>query len=201
MNPLTVASRPPSAVNGALYPWFLLVFSHIYIQTLSRPRICDVLSRSIGRRLTAVKKKSTTKKKVATKKAPVKKKTAARKTATPKAAAPKAAAANTKPIANKQTKTQIIAAISEETGLNKKEVGAVFASLGNLVQRHMKKRGSGEFTIPETGVKVRRQRKPATKSRKMVSPFTGEPITVKAKPARNVVKVTALKALKESVTK
>jgi nucleoid DNA-binding protein len=148
----------------------------------------------------AVKKKSTSKKKAATRKAPVKK-TAARKSAAPKAAAKKAPAVNAKAIADKQTKTQIITTISEETGLNKKEVSAVFASLGNLVQRHMKKRGSGEFTIPETGVKIRRQRKPATKSRKMVSPFTGETITVKAKPARNVVKVTALKALKESVTK
>ena len=143
----------------------------------------------------AVKKKSTSKKKAVTKKASVK------KTAAPKAAAKKAPVANAKAIADKQTKTQIINSISEETGLNKKEVGAVFASLGNLVQRHMKKRGSGEFTIPETGVKIRRQRKPATKARKMVSPFTGETITVKAKPARNVVKVTALKALKESVTK
>jgi hypothetical protein len=35
----------------------------------------------------------------------------------------------------------------------------------------------------------------------MISPFTGEEITVKAKPARNVVKVNALKALKESVAK
>ncbi|HIB83593.1 MAG TPA: integration host factor, partial [Chromatiaceae bacterium] len=35
--------------------------------------------------------------------------------------------------------------------------------------------------------------------RKAVNPFTGEPMTVKAKPARNVVKVSALKALKESV--
>lgn len=135
------------------------------------------------------------------KKTPAKKKTAAK--AAPKKAAPKTAAAKpaVKAIPTKQTKTQIITAISEETGLAKKDVSAVFASLSNLVEGHMKKRGSGEFTIPDTGVKVRRVKKPATKARKMVSPFTGEEITVKAKPARNTIKVTALKSLKDSVNK
>ncbi len=135
-------------------------------------------------------KKSTPKKKAVTKKAPAKK------------AAPKAAAAKTpaiKPIATKQTKTQVISAIAEQTGLSKKDVGAVFGALSGLVQAHMGKRGSGEFTIPEVGVKVRRIKKPATKARKMISPFTGEEITVKAKPARNTVKVSALKGLKEAV--
>lgn len=135
----------------------------------------------------AVKKKTTAKKKTTTKKA------AAKKTAP---AAPKV-----KAIPEKQTKTQIVSQIAEETGLSKKDVNAVFQSLGQIVEGHMKKRGSGEITIPETGVKVRRQRKPATKSRKGVNPFTGEPMTIKAKPARNTVKVTALKALKETVNK
>lgn len=135
----------------------------------------------------AVKKKTTAKKKTTTKKA------AAKKSAP---AAPKV-----KAIPEKQTKTQIVSQIAEETGLSKKDVNAVFQSLGQIVEGHMKKRGSGEITIPETGVKVRRQRKPATKSRKGVNPFTGEPMTIKAKPARNTVKVTALKALKETVNK
>jgi len=135
-----------------------------------------------------------------------KKKAAAKKPAAKKAvakkAAPKAAAAPAlKPIADKQTKTQIIASISEQTGLSKKEVSGVFGALAGLVDCHMRKKGSGEFTIPEVGVKIRRISKPATKARKMISPFTGEEITVKAKPARNVVKVNALKALKESVAK
>lgn len=144
----------------------------------------------------AAKKKTTAKKKTAAKAAP--------KKAAPKKAAPKkstAAAATAKPIATKQTKTQIINAISEDTGLSKKDVSAVFGSLSKLIEGHMKKRGSGEFTIPDSGVKIRRVKKPATKARKMVSPFTGEEITVKAKPARNVIKVTPLKSLKESVNK
>jgi nucleoid DNA-binding protein len=137
------------------------------------------------------------------KKAAKKPAAAAKKTA-PKAAAVKKAAPvamKTNAIGEKQTKSQIVTAISEETGLSRKDVSGVFASLGNLVQRHMKKKGSGEFSIPEVGVKIRRVRKPATKARKMISPFTGEEITVKAKPAREVVKVNALKSLKESASK
>lgn len=132
------------------------------------------------------------KKKTAAKKAPVKK-------APAKKAAPAKAAAAPKAITTKQTKTQIITAIADSTGLSKKDVGAVFSSLGGLIKGHMAKRGSGEFSIPEAGVKIRRVRKPATKARKMISPFTGEEITVKAKPARNTVKATPLKSLKDSV--
>ena len=130
------------------------------------------------------------------------KKTTARKAAPKrKAAAKKAAApAKLKSITTKQTKTQIIQAIAEETDLTRKQVAEVFGSLGNLIQRHMQKRGSGEFTIPETGVKVRRVRKPARKARMGRNPATGETIKIAAKPASTVVKVTALKALKETVS-
>ena len=41
--------------------------------------------------------------------------------------------------------------------------------------------------------------KPATKAKKGINPFTGEPTMFKAKPARNMVKITALKKLKEMV--
>ena len=49
------------------------------------------------------------------------------------------------------------------------------------------------------GIKVRKAIKPATKSRKGRNPFTGEEITISAKPKRTTAKVTALKALKELV--
>jgi len=150
----------------------------------------------------AIKKKSTAKTKTAAVKKSVAKKAAAPATKKSTAAKPAAAKpAAVKAIAAKQTKTQIITAIAEQTGLPKKDVGAVFGSLADLIEAHMKKRGSGEFSIPDTGVKIRRVRKPATKARKMISPFSGEEITVKAKPARNTVKITALKSLKEAVTK
>ncbi len=129
------------------------------------------------------------KKKVAKKK--VAKKAAAKKTAV--------AAPAVKAITTKQTKTQIIAAIAETTALSKKDVAGVFAALGDMIEAHMKRRGSGEFTIPDTGVKVRRVKKPARKARMGRNPATGEAMKIAAKPASTVVRVTALKALKDTI--
>jgi len=128
-------------------------------------------------------------KKAATKKAVTKK---AVKTATTAAPALKA-------IATKQTKTQILTAIAEDTGLSRKQIADVFASLNNLVTRHVQKRGSGEFTIPDVGIKIRRVKKPRTKARMGRNPATGEAIQIAAKPATTVVKVSALKALKDKI--
>ena len=46
-------------------------------------------------------------------------------------------------------------------------------------------------------MKLRVQRKPATKARKGINPFTGEETVFAAKPARNVVKIRPLKKVKE----
>ncbi len=148
----------------------------------------------------AVKKKVAKKsiRKKTTAKPAVRKKVVAKKKAAPKkkvVVAPK----KLKSIAAKQTKTQIIQAIAEDTELTKKQVDAVFNSLAALIQRHMQRRGSGEFTIPQTGVKVRRVRKPARKSRMGRNPATGETIKIAAKPASTVIKVAALKALKDTL--
>jgi len=152
-----------------------------------------------------VVKKKVTKKRVAKKaaaKPAVRKKAVAKKKAAPKkkAAATAAAPKRKKSITTKQTKTQIIQAIVEDTGLTKKQVDSVFNSLGELIQRNMQRRGSGEFTIPQTGVKIRRVRKPARKSRMGRNPATGEAIKIAAKPASTVIKVNALKALKDTLT-
>jgi hypothetical protein len=48
-------------------------------------------------------------------------------------------------------------------------------------------------------MKIRVVTRPATKARKGVNPFTGQEMMFKAKPARKVVKVQALKGLKEMV--
>jgi len=115
------------------------------------------------------------------------------------AAAPKPAAPRLTAIADKQTKTQILTAISEETGLSRKDVAGVFASMSTLISRHVMKRGSGEFSIPDCGIKVRRVVKPRTKARMGRNPATGEAIKIPAKPAKTVVKVAALKALKDKI--
>lgn len=124
------------------------------------------------------------------------KKKVAKKVAAKKAAA---AAPAVKAITTKQTKTQIIAALADNTGLPKKDIGNVFAALGDMIEAHMKKRGSGEFTIPDTGVKIRRVKKPARKARMGRNPATGEAMKIAAKPASTVVRVSALKALKDTI--
>ncbi len=133
-------------------------------------------------------------KKKATRKAAPKR--TVKKSVRKKAAAP---AKTLRAIPAKQTKSQIIASIVEDTGVARKDVVAVFNSLGEHITRHMKSRGSGEFSIPETGVKIRRVKKPRTKARMGRNPFTGEEIKIAAKPARTAIRVTALKSLKESV--
>ena len=94
------------------------------------------------------------------------------------------------------TKARLFAAISEDTGLTKKQVAAVFESLSNLMHRHLKKRSAGTFTLPGLA-KFNVVAKKATKARKGINPFTGEETTFAAKPARRVVRVRPLKGLKD----
>ena len=99
----------------------------------------------------------------------------------------------------KQTKSQILSSIAEDTGLSKKDVATVLDSLAGLAQSHLKAKGSGEFTVPSLGIKLRRVIKPARKARMGVNPFTGQEMMFKAKPATTSVKATALKVLKDAV--
>jgi len=99
----------------------------------------------------------------------------------------------------KQTKSQILSDLAEETGLTKKEVTDVLDALAMQARRHLKKRGSGEFSIPSLGLKLRRIIKPARKARRGVNPFTGEKIMIKAKPATTSVRAVPLKALKDAI--
>jgi len=96
------------------------------------------------------------------------------------------------------TKSEILATIAEDTDLTKKDVSAVLDSLSGIIKKHLNKRGPGMFSLPGL-LKMTVQRKPATKARKGINPFTGEPAVFKAKPARNVVKIRPLKNLKEMV--
>lgn len=95
------------------------------------------------------------------------------------------------------TKSESLTFIAEKTGLTKREVGEVFDSLAMLMKRDLK-RGPGVYTVPGL-MKVKVVRKPATRARKGVNPFTGEEMMFKAKPARNIVKVLPLKGLKDMV--
>ena len=101
-------------------------------------------------------------------------------------------------VREKFTKTQILNEIAENTGLTKKEVSAVLDELGIVIERHVKKRAVGEFTLPGL-LKIKTVKKPAQKARKNVpNPFRpGETMDVAAKPASTKVKVLPLKKLKD----
>lgn len=140
------------------------------------------------------KKKASAKKKVVGKKKVVaKKKVAGKKKVAKKAAAKKTAVGKKPP-----TKSEILALISEDTELSKKEVAAVIDSLTNLIGKNIGGRGPGYFNLPGL-MKIKVTKKPATKARKGTNPFTGEEMMFKAKPARKVVKIAPLKSLKEMV--
>ena len=140
-----------------------------------------------------------TKKAAAKKKAPAKKKVAAKKKAPAKkkAAAKKAAPVKKAPaLKDKMTKSQIVASLADSTDLSKKQVNAVLDELNTLIERSIKKRSVGEFTLPGL-MKITTVKKPARKARKGINPFTGEETTFKAKPASIAVKVRPLKKMKE----
>jgi len=102
------------------------------------------------------------------------------------------------PVTKPFTKTEILSEIAAYTDMSKKHVAGMLESLHGIISRHVKKGGAGLFVLPGL-LKIQVIHKPATKARKGINPFTGEPTTFKAKPARNVVKVKALKKLKEMV--
>jgi len=95
------------------------------------------------------------------------------------------------------TKSEIYTYISERTSLKKKEVGAVFDALSDMISRDLK-RGVGVFNVPGL-MKIKAVHKPAVPERRGINPFTKEETTFKAKPPRNVVKVQPLKGLKDMV--
>lgn len=96
------------------------------------------------------------------------------------------------------TKSEVLAALSEKTELPKKEIGKVMEALHEYIAAQMGKKGPGLFVLPGL-LKIKKVLKPKTEARQGRNPRTGEPMTFKAKPARTVVKVLALKNLKEMV--
>jgi len=96
------------------------------------------------------------------------------------------------------TKSEIVSGIADSTGLAKKDVNAVFEAMSGQIKKSLGRSGAGAYTVPGL-MKLTVVRKPATKARKGINPFTGEETMFKAKPARNVVKIRPLKNLKDMV--
>jgi nucleoid DNA-binding protein len=95
------------------------------------------------------------------------------------------------------SKSEILANVSESTGVSKKDVSAVLEALGNEIKKAMGSKGPGTFAIPGL-VKIEKKKVPARPAKKGVpNPFKpGELMDVAAKPASTKIKVRALKQLK-----
>ena len=94
------------------------------------------------------------------------------------------------------TKSEILASIAETTELSRKQVASVFEALSDLIKKNVGKKGPGMFVVPGL-MKIVVIQKPATKARKGINPFTKQEQMFKAKPARKVIKVRPMKALKD----
>jgi nucleoid DNA-binding protein len=103
-----------------------------------------------------------------------------------------------KPGANTMmSKSELIEKITaEQEGLSKKDVKGVIESLATVGYRELKK--SGSFLVPGFA-KFVVIKKPATKERQGINPFTKEPTVFKAKPARKIVRARPVKAAKDAV--
>lgn len=100
--------------------------------------------------------------------------------------------------AKSRSKSEVFGQLADATDLTRRQVATVFDELSGMIKKDLGKRGPGVFTVPGL-MKIKVVRKPATKARKGINPFTGEETVFKAKPARNVVKVQPLKGLKSMV--
>lgn len=94
------------------------------------------------------------------------------------------------------TKSEIVAQITKDTDLSRKQVAAVFESLNGIIKKSL--RSGGLFTLPGL-LKLKVVKKPATKAREGINPFTKEKMVFKAKPASKKVRVLPLKSLKAFV--
>ena len=98
----------------------------------------------------------------------------------------------------RMSKTQFVAAVAEKSGLSKKETNAALEAITKVVTRELGKKGPGEVVLPGL-IKLSVVVKPATPAHEGLNPFTKQPMTYKAKPARKVVKARALKTLTDAV--
>jgi DNA-binding protein HU-beta len=95
------------------------------------------------------------------------------------------------------SKSQLIASVAAENeGMSKKQVKGVMEALTKIGYKELKKNGA--FMLPGFA-KFVVIKKPATKERQGINPFTKEPTTFKARPARKIVRARPVKAAKDAV--
>ena len=95
------------------------------------------------------------------------------------------------------SKSELIQTIAEQhSNVTRKDVKGIIESLASVGYKELKK--SGAFVLPGFA-KFVVVKKPATKARKGINPFTKEPTIFKAKPARKLIKARPVKAVKDAV--
>jgi DNA-binding protein HU-beta len=101
-------------------------------------------------------------------------------------------------MAKVMSKSELIQNIAERHAdkMTRTDVKNVMESLVAVGHRELKK--TGAFLVPGFA-KFVVVKKPATKARKGINPFTKEPTTFKAKPARKIIRARPVKAAKASV--
>ena len=99
---------------------------------------------------------------------------------------------------NIMSKSQFVTALAEKSGLSKKQATAALDTINAMVAQQLGQKGPGEVIIPGL-LKLSIVVKPATPQHEGINPFTKQPMTFQAKPARKVIRVRPLKALKDAV--
>ena len=94
------------------------------------------------------------------------------------------------------TKSEILSNIAAKTDLSRKQVSAVLDALAGQIKSAIGRKGPGVFAMPGL-FKITVVQKPAVPARMGINPFTKQEQMFAAKPARRVVKVRPLKALKD----
>jgi len=102
-------------------------------------------------------------------------------------------------VANKRlSKSQFVEVLAEKSGLTKKQAASALDTINAIITKQLGKGGPGEVLIPGL-LKLSVVEKPATRQHEGINPFTKEPMIYQAKPARKVIRVRPLKALKDAV--
>jgi nucleoid DNA-binding protein len=98
----------------------------------------------------------------------------------------------------RMSKTEFVTTLAEKSGLSKQQAATALDTINAMVAQQLGKQGLGEVLIPGLLI-MNVVDKPATPEHEGINPFTREPMTYKAKPARKVIKVRVLKSLKDAV--
>ncbi|MSR44093.1 MAG: integration host factor [Phycisphaerales bacterium] len=93
-----------------------------------------------------------------------------------------------------RTRSQVIAELAAASDIKRTVVKEVFDNLSTIIGADLGSRGPGVFSFFGL-MKMKTVKKPATKERTGVNPFTGETQVFKAKPASKKVRVRPTKAL------